>query len=131
MAMSPDVPDDGLTLEGKPKAVRYAAKKNGKSSKQTKMELEDLKKEVDMDDHRIPLATLCSQLGTDTELVSCCLISVQSILSNKPTLPKAIETRPWGVWVFTFKTHLMSLSSFHRFIIDVALLVCADKGKRK
>lgn len=69
MAMSPDVPDDGLTLEGKPKAVRYAAKKNGKS-KQSKMELEDLKKEVDMDDHRIPLATLCSQLSTDTELVS-------------------------------------------------------------
>ena len=63
LALSPDVPDDGRAANGLPKAVR--AKKTGKDAK---LKLEDLKQEVQMDEHRIPLEQLCSQLQTDTEL---------------------------------------------------------------
>lgn len=63
MAVSPDIPDDGRTPEGRPRALRYkkATKPNGSN-------VEDLKQEVDLDEHRIPLDTLCNQLQTDPEL---------------------------------------------------------------
>ncbi|XP_017493383.1 PREDICTED: sodium/potassium-transporting ATPase subunit alpha-1-like, partial [Rhagoletis zephyria] len=64
MAVSPDLPDDGRTTDGRPRVVRNV-KKPGKKEK---MDLDDLKKEVEIDDHRIPLQTLCSQLNTDSEL---------------------------------------------------------------
>ena len=66
MAMSPDLPDDGRTTDGRPRVVRNV-KRNGKKEK---MDLNDLKKEVEIDEHRIPLQSLCSQLGTDPDLVS-------------------------------------------------------------
>ncbi|KAJ6224317.1 hypothetical protein RDWZM_002862 [Blomia tropicalis] len=57
------MPDDGRTTDGRPRAVR-AVQKNRKKEK---MDLDDLKKEVEIDDHKIPLQTLCAQLGTDPE----------------------------------------------------------------
>lgn len=76
MAISPDMPDDGRTTDGRPRAVR-AVQKNRKKEK---MDLDDLKKEVEIDDHKIPLQTLCAQLGTDPEAVctkfdhfECCM----------------------------------------------------------
>lgn len=71
MAVSPDLPDDGRTTDGRPRVVRNV-KKPGKKEK---MDLDDLKKEVEIDDHRIPLQTLCSQLNTDSELVSLVFFS--------------------------------------------------------
>lgn len=69
MAVSPDLPDDGLTLDGKPRFIRYQ-KRPQNEMKKGKMDLENLKKEVEIEEHRIPLPTLCSRLGTDPDLVS-------------------------------------------------------------
>ena len=69
MAVSPDLPDDGLNTDGKPRLIRYKRPQN-EGGKKGKMDLDDLKKEVEMDDHQIPLASLCAQLGTDPNLVS-------------------------------------------------------------
>ena len=63
LALSPDVPDDGRTADGKPKALRFK-----KSPKPGKKNMDELKQEVDMDEHKIPLDQLCSQLQTDPEL---------------------------------------------------------------
>lgn len=63
LAISPDVPDDGRTPDGRPRAVRY--KKNAPVSK--KSNLDDLKQEVDMDDHIVGLDVLCNRLETDPE----------------------------------------------------------------
>ena len=60
LALSPDVPDDGRAANGMPKALRF--KKNPKDGKG---KLDDLKQEVAMEEHRIPLDQLCSQLQTD------------------------------------------------------------------
>jgi sodium/potassium-transporting ATPase subunit alpha len=64
LALSPDVPDDGRAANGMPKALRF--KKSAKDGKTSK--LDDLKQEVAMEEHRIPLEQLCSQLQTDPEL---------------------------------------------------------------
>lgn len=63
LALSPDVPDDGRAANGLPKALRFK-----KSPKEGKSKMEDLKQEVQMDEHRIPLDQLCIQLQTDPEL---------------------------------------------------------------
>ena len=68
MAVSPDMPDDGLTTDGRPRVVRYQKPKNG--AKKEKMDLEDLKREVEIDEHKISLDELCSQLATDPDSVS-------------------------------------------------------------
>jgi sodium/potassium-transporting ATPase subunit alpha len=65
LAVSPEVPDDGLTPEGKPKLLRY---KKSPHMGRKKADLDDLKKEVTMEEHRIPLDILCSQLGTDPDV---------------------------------------------------------------
>ncbi|XP_075678682.1 sodium/potassium-transporting ATPase subunit alpha-B-like isoform X2 [Dermatophagoides pteronyssinus] len=67
MAVSPDLPDDGLTLDGKPRFIRYQ-KRPQNEMKKGKMDLENLKKEVEIEEHRIPLPSLCSRLGTDPDL---------------------------------------------------------------
>lgn len=60
------MPDDGRTPDGKPRAIRY--NKPAKQSKQEKKNtLDDLKQEVDMDDHIISLDMLQSKLQTDIE----------------------------------------------------------------
>lgn len=69
MAVSPDLPDDGLTLDGKPRFIRYNKRPINESGKKGKMDLDDLKKEVEIEEHRIPLPNLCARLGTDPDLV--------------------------------------------------------------
>ena len=66
LAVSPDVPDDGRTPEGRPRALRY--KKDRQSRLLDKPNLIELKQEFFFDDHRIPLDVLCGQLQTDPEL---------------------------------------------------------------
>lgn len=63
LALSPDVPDDGRTVNGQPKALRFK-----KSPRPGKKNLEELKQEVDLFEHKISLEELCSQLQTDAEL---------------------------------------------------------------
>src|SRR5689334_22621662 len=63
LALSPDMPDDGRTADGKPKALRFK-----KPPKPGRKNMDELKQEVDMDEHKIPLDQLCTQLQTDTEL---------------------------------------------------------------
>lgn len=62
-AVTPDIGDDGRTPDGRPRALRVA-----KKDKKKPANLDDLKQEVDMDEHRISLDMLCSQLATDPEL---------------------------------------------------------------
>ena len=62
------MPDDGLTTDGRPRVVRYQKPKNG--AKKEKMDIEDLKREVEIDEHKISLDELCSQLTTDQDVVS-------------------------------------------------------------
>ena len=75
LAVSPEVPDDGLTPEGRPKLLRY---KKSPHVGRKKADLEELKKEVTMEEHRIPLDMLCSQMGTDPDMVC----TTQSPLSH-------------------------------------------------
>ncbi|RWS13285.1 sodium/potassium-transporting ATPase subunit alpha-B-like protein [Dinothrombium tinctorium] len=63
LAVSPDLPDDGRTPEGRPRALRYK-----RPPKYTVSPLDDLKQEVTLEEHRIPLDVLCGQLQTDPEL---------------------------------------------------------------
>ncbi|KAI1305851.1 Sodium/potassium-transporting ATPase subunit alpha [Halotydeus destructor] len=62
LAVSPDVADDGRTPDGRPRALRY------KKQPQKTRNLEDLKQEVEIDDHLLSLDLLCSKLQTDPEL---------------------------------------------------------------
>jgi len=66
LAVSPDVPDDGRTPEGRPRALRY--KKDSQSRQLDKPTLVELRQQVNFDDHRLPLDVLCGQLQTDPEL---------------------------------------------------------------
>ena len=85
LAVSPEVPDDGLTIEGRPKVLRH---KKSPHMGRKKQDLEELKKEVTMDEHKIKLEDLCRQLGTDQELVtttlSCAEHSPRSFRSPLP-----------------------------------------------
>lgn len=86
LALSPDIPDDGLTIDGKPKALRLTSNYNQHglnpddplhhhllkasgvkvSSKARKSNnLDDFKKEVSFNFHKIPLAQLYEQFQTD------------------------------------------------------------------
>lgn len=86
MAVSPDMPDDGLNTDGKPRIIRY--KKPQNEGRKGKMDLDDLKKEVEMDDHQIPLATLCSQLGTDPNLV--CIVFFSNHTETNLRIPRTL-----------------------------------------
>ncbi|UYV72412.1 ATP1A1 [Cordylochernes scorpioides] len=57
VAVTPSIPDDGRTPDGKPKGKKVA--------KKGKKDLEDLKKEVTMDEHQIPIEELYHRLGTN------------------------------------------------------------------
>jgi hypothetical protein len=56
MAISPVVPDDGLTSEGRPRAIRYK-----------KQLLNELSAEVQLEEHKLTVDELCEQLQTDPE----------------------------------------------------------------
>ncbi|KAH6930492.1 hypothetical protein HPB50_014086 [Hyalomma asiaticum] len=59
VAVNPRVPDDGRTPDGRPRARR----KPGKKEKE--QDLDDLKQEVSMDEHKIPIEELYARLGTN------------------------------------------------------------------
>uniref|UniRef100_A0A2I9LP96 Sodium/potassium-transporting ATPase subunit alpha n=1 Tax=Centruroides hentzi TaxID=88313 RepID=A0A2I9LP96_9SCOR len=63
VAVTPTVPDDGRTPDGRPKSKRrrFMGKKNKKA------DMEDLKQEVSMDEHKIPIEELYLRLGTNPE----------------------------------------------------------------
>lgn len=61
-AVSTDVPQDGRTLDGKPKAIRVKAPKGDKGN------LDELKQEVDINEHKMTIEQVCSQYQTDPEL---------------------------------------------------------------
>lgn len=89
LAVSPEVPDDGLTVDGKPRAMRLTSSMEQSShinhndklrhyhnsnhnnhnhkTKRNRHNIEELKKEVTSDLHKIPLAQLVDQLQTDLE----------------------------------------------------------------
>uniref|UniRef100_A0A646QDL7 Sodium/potassium-transporting ATPase subunit alpha n=1 Tax=Hemiscolopendra marginata TaxID=943146 RepID=A0A646QDL7_9MYRI len=58
--------DNGQTPDGK--AAGGAGKKPGKGKKKGKDDLDDLKQELDMDDHKIPIEELYARLSTDPNL---------------------------------------------------------------
>lgn len=60
VAVNPRVPDDGRTPDGRPRARR----KTGKALKK-EQDLDDLKQEVNMDEHKIPVEELYARLGTN------------------------------------------------------------------
>lgn len=67
LAVSPEVPDDGLTSEGRPRALRF--KKHGRARDVIdKPNLEELRAEINLDEHRLPLHNLLGQLQTDPDL---------------------------------------------------------------
>lgn len=80
LAVSPEVPDDGLTPEGRAKVIRQ---KKSPHVARKKQDLEELKKEVTMEEHRIPLDLLCGQMATDPEMVS----AVVHWPRSEPSLP--------------------------------------------
>lgn len=63
LAVTPSVPDDGRTPDGKPKSLK--AKAMGK--KKGKPDLEELKQEVAMDEHKISFPELYARLGTNPD----------------------------------------------------------------
>ncbi|KAG8182327.1 hypothetical protein JTE90_004094 [Oedothorax gibbosus] len=63
LAVTPSIPDDGKTPDGKPKIVKKAMK----GGKKGKPDLDELKQEVDMDEHKISVEELYSRLGTNPE----------------------------------------------------------------
>lgn len=93
LAVSPEVPDDGLTVDGKPRAMRMtspqrqhqttanqlaysaddyqkeslknAGAKSSRKMRKNQNNIEDLKKELVCNFHKIPLAQLIDQLQTD------------------------------------------------------------------
>ncbi|RWS28407.1 Na+/K+ ATPase alpha subunit-like protein, partial [Leptotrombidium deliense] len=62
LAVSPDVPDDGRTPEGRPRALRY------KKPEKFIATMDELKAEVPIEEHRIPLDQLFGQLQSDPDL---------------------------------------------------------------
>ncbi|CAL1279873.1 unnamed protein product [Larinioides sclopetarius] len=64
LAVTPSVPDDGKTPDGKPKVMKKAM---GSGGKKGKPDLDELKQEVDMDEHKIPVEELYARLGTNPE----------------------------------------------------------------
>ncbi|XP_054716154.1 sodium/potassium-transporting ATPase subunit alpha-like [Uloborus diversus] len=67
LAVTPSIPDDGKTPDGKPKIVKKAMGGKEKAGKKGKPDLDELKQEVDMDEHKISLDELYSRLGTNPE----------------------------------------------------------------
>ncbi|KAH7951896.1 hypothetical protein HPB52_015020 [Rhipicephalus sanguineus] len=59
VAVNPRVPDDGRTPDGRPRARRKIGKKEKEQN------LDDLKQEVSMDEHKIPIEELYARLGTN------------------------------------------------------------------
>lgn len=64
LATTGDPVDDGRTPDGRPKALRY--KKAPHQSK--KQAMDDLKQECDLEEHKLSIDVLCTQLQTDPEL---------------------------------------------------------------
>ena len=58
--------DDGRTPDGRPKALRYNKVKAPHQSK--KQAMDDLKQECDLEEHKLSIDVLCTQLQTDPEL---------------------------------------------------------------
>uniref|UniRef100_A0A1W7RAY1 Sodium/potassium-transporting ATPase subunit alpha n=1 Tax=Hadrurus spadix TaxID=141984 RepID=A0A1W7RAY1_9SCOR len=65
VAVTPTVPDDGRTPDGRPKSKRR--RPAGGKGKKAKPDMEDLKQEVSMDEHKIPIEELYLRLGTNPE----------------------------------------------------------------
>ncbi|GFS90914.1 hypothetical protein NPIL_673221 [Nephila pilipes] len=65
LAVTPSIPDDGKTPDGKPKVLKKAM--GTKAGKKGKPDLDELKQEVDMDEHKIGVEELYSRLGTNPE----------------------------------------------------------------
>ncbi|XP_015783121.1 sodium/potassium-transporting ATPase subunit alpha [Tetranychus urticae] len=66
LAVSPDLPDDGLTPEGRPRALRF--KKTDSARLTEKPDVAELKQEIQLDEHLLPLDILIGQLQTDPDL---------------------------------------------------------------
>ena len=56
MAVSPPLPDDGLTSEGKPRAIRYK-----------KQILNELNQDMQLEEHKLTVEEICELLQTDPE----------------------------------------------------------------
>ncbi|KAF8774485.1 Sodium/potassium-transporting ATPase subunit like protein [Argiope bruennichi] len=67
LAVTPSIPDDGKTPDGKPKVLKKAMGAKGAGGKKGKPDLDELKQEVDMDEHKIPVEELYARLGTNPE----------------------------------------------------------------
>lgn len=63
LATTGDMVDDGRTPDGRPKALRYKKAPNSK-----KAAMDDLKQECDLEEHKLSIDVLCTQLQTDPEL---------------------------------------------------------------
>ena len=64
-----------------------AGKKGKKSKKDKKAEMDELKQELEMDEHRVPIDELYARLGTNPETVrssSCCIHVLMCSLSSRP-----------------------------------------------
>lgn len=56
LAVSPPLPDDGLTSEGKPRAIRYK-----------KQILNELNQELQLEEHKLNVEEICEIYQTDPE----------------------------------------------------------------
>lgn len=65
LATTGDPVDDGRTPDGRPKALRYNKKVPHQTKKQA---MDDLKQECDVEEHKLSIDVLCTQLQTDPEL---------------------------------------------------------------
>lgn len=93
LAVSPDVPDDGLTPEGRPRALRF--KKVGRTRDVIdKPNLDELRQEISLDEHRLPLEILLGQLQTDPELGLTPEQATEILLREGPNILTSTKTSP-------------------------------------
>ena len=61
-------------------SIRTFAAKKKKTKKDKKAEMDELKQELEMDEHRVPLDELYARLGTNPETVSTMTTAVAFLL---------------------------------------------------
>ncbi|CAH1797437.1 unnamed protein product [Owenia fusiformis] len=89
-AVTPQVPDDGLTADGQPKKGMFGKKKK----KSKKEELDNLKQELEMDEHKIPIEDLYQRLGTDPNIGLTVQRAKEILLRDGPNCLSPPKTTP-------------------------------------
>ena len=74
-------------------SIRTFAAKKKKTKKDKKAEMDELKQELEMDEHRVPLDELYARLGTNPETVS----TVTTAVAFLPVLISSIDLQDYNI----------------------------------